>query len=806
MTIPALARKLLRDLRAARWQYLAVATMVAWGVAFFVASFASYRNLAASYAFSYARLRFEDFSVAVHAAPAQVANRLRAVPGVAAVEGRLVEDVAIELPGRTATRRLVGRLVTVPGNRRPLVNDLHLVAGRYLRSATAREVLLEASFARHHRLGPGATIDVVRGAARVRMRVVGIVQSPEYFFVVRSTQDILPYPETFGVMFVAQDVLASMVGKPGLVNELRVRVDDPRRRPAAMREATRLLRAYHPEAPVPREEQPSYQLLDQDLRGFQAFATLFPLLFLSVAGATVYMLLWRMVHAQRPIIGLLRALGVGAPRVVLHYLAAAAVVGALGGLAGSVLGHLLARVTTHWYATFLQTPVVLTPLRWTVLAAGWLIGTGTCVLAGIVPARAAARVRPAQALVEPTDAAARVLPLDRLLPGLRRIRLAWRLPVRSLFRQPRRTLSTIFGVVAAMSLIIVAQGLLDSSTAALDLFLGSAADDVRAEFLDYQDRGLVERIRGWPGVLWAEGTLEVPVEFRKGPRTYAALLVGLEPGTRLQRLADDGGRPVRPSPHGLLFGQTLRDTLGVEAGDVVQVTVPLARVPHRTRPVHAARVAGFVWQPVGTIAYLPADRVRQLLGETLGMPPGAVTSVRVKVAPRALREIRQRLAALPSVGAVHVQADFRRMLADLMAFARRFYTAMSVFGMALAFSITFNTVTMNVLERTNEVATMRTLGVSRARIVAWITAENLLIAAAGVLLGLPAGRALTEAFFRAAQTEEQMALFSMQIVIAPRTYGLATAAVVVVMLLSQLPALAHLQRLDLARATKERAT
>jgi len=803
--MPVLVLKLIRDLWQSRWQYLAVGTMVLLGVMFFDAASMTYRNLEASYATSYRRLRFEDFSVAFHAAPESAADRVRRIPGVTAVEGRLVEDVIIELPGRSP-KKLVGRLISVPVERRPVVNDVFVTHGRYLRSRTAREVLLESSFARFHGLRPGDVLDVARGGGRARLRVAGIVQSPEYVYVVRSQQDIMPFPETFGVMFVSGDVLRPLVGKAGLINEVHATVADPTRLPAIMREAKRVLSAYRPQDPVPRGDQPSYQLLDQDLKGFQAYAVLFPLLFLSVAGLTVYTLLVRMIHLQRSTIGLLRALGLTRRRVVTHYLGAAALIGLAGSAGGTLTGHWLAAVTTRWYASFVSVPYVIAIPRWGTMVAGCLIGTGTCLLAGALPARAAARMGPAEALRTTTPAVGRVVPLDRLLPGLGRLGLVWRLPWRNLWRHPRRTASTLFGVGAAIALIMTAQGLLDSSEAALDLLLhGLIQDDVRVEFATPQDLTVVNRARSWPGVVWAEGVLELPVELRRGPVTSSALLIGLQRDSRLQRLAAEDGTPIRLGGDGLVLGQTLRAKLLVEPGDLVWVALPRGRTEEEPRS-HPVRVAGFVWEPIGTVAYLPADAVRRLFRRELALPHGAVSGIRIKADPRHRAAIRERLLGLPDAAAVTVLEDIERMMDNLMGTARRFITVMLLFGMTLAFSITFTMVTINVLERSNEVATMRTVGVGRWTVLGIITMENLLTALLGVLLGLPLGRALVEGFFRAAQTEAQMELFSMKIVVRPGTYVVTALAIVAVVLLSQLPAMRQVNRLNLARATKERVT
>ncbi|HXH62348.1 MAG TPA: ABC transporter permease, partial [Fimbriimonadaceae bacterium] len=109
-------------------------------------------------------------------------------------------------------------------------------------------------------------------------------------------------------------------------------------------------------------------------------------------------------------------------------------------------------------------------------------------------------------------------------------------------------------------------------------------------------------------------------------------------------------------------------------------------------------------------------------------------------------------------------------------------------------------------ERTNEVATMRTLGVGRMQVAAMITTENVLLALIGTIIGLPFGRWFFERFWAAAQTEEQMDLFSMQTHVFASTYVLAAVLIFIVVLLSQIPGLRMLGRLDLAKATKERAT
>ena len=799
----AFSLKLFRDLWRLKWQYVAVAFMIMLGVAFYGASTTSYRNLHASYEFSYERLRFEDVGIAMEHAPRRVVSRIAEIPGVVAAEGRLVADVVVELPDREA-KKMIGRLVSIPAKGEASVNGLRLVEGSVPSAIGAREVLLEASFAEEHGLHRGDRVEVTAPTGRVRMTVFGVVRSPEYIYVVRSKQDLFAMPGTFGVMFVSEDVLGPIVGQTGQVNEVKVRVGAGADPAVIGREMKSRLSSYRPDDAVMREDQPSHQLLQQDLDGFRIYAFLFPLLFLGVSALTVYTLMTRTVHLQRPIIGLLRALGFDRVRVVLHYLAAATVIGFVGSVLGILLGVWLGTLLTRFYLSQIAVPYERIETHTDVYLVGLLLGSAVCLVAGAWPANAAARVRPVETMRGAEVAVGRVVRLDRLFPGMA---LLWRIPLRNLFRQWRRTLSTLFGITAGIALIMTAQGLLDSMTSLMDELTATMfGDDLRLEFIQYQDPDVVDAVARWPGVVWAEGSLGVPAEFTFGGSSYSAAIMGLDPGSQQRTIRDEAGAPIDLGQEGVVIGRTIQKKLGARVGDVVQVRLPAAMRREAVSRTEEARVLAVCEEPIGTVAYMDRSLVWQMFKEQLDMPTGAVSSIHLQTDPERMEEVRRRLLELPDAGAVSSISDVRDMVDEMLSTFRQFVNYMLLFGAGLAFSIVFSTVTINVLERTNEVATMRTLGVSRWEVSAMVTIENLLLALVGTAVGLPIGRWFFEQFWLAAQTEEQMELFTMKAYVFPSTYILAGSLIIAVVLASQFPALRMLNRLDLAKSTKERAT
>src|SRR5262249_42839931 len=124
---------------------------------------------------------------------------------------------------------------------------------------------------------------------------------------------------------------------------------------------------------------------------------------------------------------------------------------------------------------------------------------------------------------------------------------------------------------------------------------------------------------------------------------------------------------------------------------------------------------------------------------------------------------------------------------------------LTAFGSALAFAIVYNTVSMAVIERAREIATLRTLGMRRREIALLVTAENLLVGAAGCLLGVPLGIGLARWMFSTYSSEQ----VTMEFTLYPRTYAIVLGGILLVLLLAQLPSLRHAASLDLARVTKE---
>jgi len=783
--------KVHRDIRSSPGLFIAVTVVIFLGVALFGASFLAYRNLKTSYDYTYETLHMADFTVKVVQAPPEVVGELESIPGVEAVTGRINTEVPLTIPGEDITR-IEARVISLPSESRAAVNDVKVEEGSYFPEGESEVILMEHSFAEHHELGPGDTVYLSADDTKTGFRVAAIVTSPEYIWPAKSRQELLSSPETFGVVFVPSETAVVLLGND-IVNEFCFLTNDEADRDAVVSEVENILEPYTITDIVPLEDQPSNAGLKMDLQEFGEMAEVFPLLFLIVGALATYILLTRIVYNQRPQIGLMRALGYSRRQILIHYLGFAFIIGEVGACAGIAAGFGLSRLVTSLYVSMLGLPYTSTHMgwiEWLFIEEGMAAGLIPPMIAGAIPAYFASRLSPSEAMRTPPPSAGRRLLLERVFPFLARLSFLWKIPLRNIFRNRRRSFYTVTGVALGISLILVSASFID----AIDHFMNLQFNDIQKydsqiNFVQPQPATLPAEVQSWEGVERAEPVLQIPVWIEHGDESYSTLAVGLSPGSELYGLYSTSGDRLSVGKDGVLLSEGLQSTLDVGTGNMVTL-----RSPFGTRQF---QVEEFVKQPVGSFGYLSLSQAQNLAG---GM--AVINGIMLSAEQEHLDAVREKAFTTLGATSVEMTSETYGQINEMMDFIRGMMWIMLGFGAALSLAIVFTTVTVSIMERRREIATMRTIGEGKGRITAMITIENLILGLVGVIPGIPLGYALSLLFFSIIQSD----MMTFNPVIFPRTYAITVGLVILIMLLSQLPGIRTLNRLNLASVTKEQAT
>ncbi len=784
--VTGLRLKRWRDVSRQRGQFLAVLITIILGVTMFASTYDAYRNLTASYNGTYERLAMAD--VTVTGGDDALAAALTAIDGVATVETRRQADV----PLRVGDTVLLGRVVSLPGD----INQLDVVSGQ--RPVGGTTGLAETHMASNFQLVPGDAVAVLSTSGWRDVEVTGEAVSAEYLWPARSSQEFFEAPGSFGVVFVTDEVLAA-VDRIQVITQHLVRFE-PGTKANTLESRVRAAALEHDAVGVVnRADQPSNKALSLDVTGFEQMAVFFPAMFLLVSGLAALTLLTRLVHSQRSVIGTLRANGFSRRSVVWHYLTYGLWLGTVGGLIGLALGIPAGWAMTAIYTAELGIPDTIRELRWITPAGGLAFGIAAGTLSAWVPALAAARVQPAEALRgETIPIRARRSLVERL--ALSHLPVQARMVLRGIGRSPRRSFSVVVAIIMSMLLVYTTWGMVDTVTVLLDRHFSviNRQDGVVVTSVPVDD-ATVTAVADVPGVAAAEPVVRLEASLGGADGTYSTSLFAYDSPTAVHGFTTpDGSGPST----GVVVGEAVLGRTGTRIGDTLSVSLPALGV------TFDAVVEATVREPMGTPAYVTRDRLEEVLaaGATGGWEdalarPGIVTISLM------LDDGAPRAAVLGQVGdlaGVESVIDAQAVWTMIEQYVGLFYLIvgmMLAFGGVLSVALIFNVVSVNLSERTGEIASMRANGISRRRIAAYVLAENMVLTAIGVIPGALLARAAASWLMSTYSSD----MLSFELETRPLTMPLVVASMFLVTAVSLLPGMRAVRRLDIATEVRERS-
>jgi lipoprotein-releasing system permease protein len=262
-------------------------------------------------------------------------------------------------------------------------------------------------------------------------------------------------------------------------------------------------------------------------------------------------------------------------------------------------------------------------------------------------------------------------------------------------------------------------------------------------------KGLIERIREHPEVVGAAPFVEIEAMLMNGGRTQGSLLRGILPGQEddvsdLRRDMVEGSvDELEPGAFNIILGAELAAILGVRVGDKVTVVTPqMNATPVGVMP----RLKAFTVSGLFQVGMADYDRGAGFMhmadaAKLMRLPEENAQGVRIKIkdmfdAPLIAREIAY------SLDDVYLVTDWTQVHRNFFAALRTEKRMMTIILFLIVAVAAFNivsTLVMVVTDKRADIAVLRTLGASPARIMALFMVQGTAIGLAGTLLGVIGG-------------------------------------------------------------------
>jgi putative ABC transport system permease protein len=716
----------------------------------------------------------------------ELAARVDETPGVDAVVAVLERTLRLPPEAAIATEdaRPISAVVVngVDPATAAAVIPIRPLVGRWVAPGDERALLIRASLAERVGLGVGDTVRLPGANGVVAFTVVGVL----------PTRPLAGDEEVTMALADAQ----ALFNAPGRINAVVARFAAGQDDEALRGQIVADLGAGYTAGSVGAGSE-AWQAA---LRLGDAAFTLFGVLALAMAGFIVLNTFRTGVAERRRDIAMLRAIGAERRTVMGLVVAESLLLGVAGTVLGALLGvllvnGLLAALGPVW-AGFFGAPLGAPAFGVRSLLFSVALGVGVPLLAGLLPARAAARVTPLEALRPHGTSSGRtqrrrellisaVLLLLALLAllsdearlatggalltlvaltvaspalvgpaaatfGRALVRLMPRegtLAQRNMLRNPERAAVTASSITISMAILVALAGLTATFTGGLMSYLERS---MRADYLVLPEAlvlgqgnveagpQLAERLRAAPGI--ADVTT-----IRRATAQHG--------GTGVQVLGIDPASYPRVA--GLVFsaGDPAGAYAALAGGDAIIVNGVFA-AQHRVvpgSPVTLETPAGPRTYTVAAIGldYLNARQASVYLSQAeleaaFGQRNDALLMAnRARDADARATEayLRDLLRDHPAFSLLVYEQWRAEQLAANQTRSNILYVLMALLALPSLIALA-NTLGVNVLERTREIGVLRAIGGTRGQVQRTILAESLLLAVLGVAGGITAGAVL----------------------------------------------------------------
>jgi len=759
----ALSKKLLREAWLLKGQIFSISMVVATGVMSVITMRGSYDSLVLSQAQYYQESHFADVWSSLVRAPTALKPQLEAIPGIDTVDTRVKFLATLDLDDSGIPAQ--GLFLSLPEVGRPLLNDIVIIAGRYIEPAANDEVIISKNFALARQLGQGDKLRAILNGRYRELDVVGIAVSAENSYAV-PPGSLFPDDERFGIMWMSRAALGPAFDMDGAFNEMFATLIPDANVAAVIENINDMLYPYGGLGAYARKDQPSHLILQGELDQNRVMGSVIPAVFLAVAVFLLHLVLGRLITTQRGEIAVLKAFGYRDHEVGWHFLSFAIIAVFSGVLLGTGGGIVLGGAYMEMYGEYFDFPNLdykLSPFLLVLAIGSCLLGAFTGALTAV---RKAVLLPPAEAMRPEAPIRFRAGILERTGIGQQLPTMA-RMILRNIERKPVQGFLSSVGVAMSVAILTIGLFMFDGINYMMDLqFQSIQREDLTLTFKEIVDDSVKYDLARLPGVSTVETFRVSPARLTFGHNDREIAIQGMNPEGRLRRIINAHGQEVPVPNEGIILSSLLAKRLTVQRGDLLQVEMLEGR-----RKSAELTVTGIVQDFLGLSSYMSLESLHRINGDS-----DVVSGAYLTVEPGQMDSLSRELKQAPAVASVaspdSMLESFSEQIDESILIGVGFLLG---FSSVIAIGVIYNGARIALSERERELSSLRVMGFHRREVAILLLGEQALVTLLAIPLGWLLGYGLAFVIAENISTD----LYRIPFIIEPRTYVLSAVIVAI---------------------------
>lgn len=784
-----LFKKMIRDIMSSKGQFVSITIVIFLG-AFFFTGLSSGSRLLTEYSDSYySKNNLSDLWLYYSNISEDELSELNRIEAV--------EDYELRFTFQTTLNNKKLRVHSFDEN--SSMNELYVMKGKL--PETPFEIAVDNEYGKANKLGIGDDLDYVVDGKTVSYTITAFIESPEYVTKIAEDGNGFPEHDKYGIAYVHYSTipeLSKLTGIHAAYDELLIKTKTSSNRNSVMHQVAVAVQNDTYLYGYTREMNPGISSLAADIEQFESLSIAFPVVFFFVAMLMTYLAMRRIIDIQKVQIGIMKALGVNAKKIALHYMAFPIVPSLVGSLLGGISGSLFVpQMILYLLKDTYDLPGITSRLYLLHLVPILLVSILLGMIGAFLSCRRVLRLNASTAMRPTAPKAGHHTLFERFARFWSKLSCQNRMIVRNITGNKLKTILSCLGLSCSVALLITGFAMYDSTEELIDRTYSEIYNYDAILELNYftSEHGEVtltnpEELKFPNGV----SKLSVPVlnfETTSNSQNTKGTIRVLDNNSDYFKIMNSELQELASPTDGFIISRRLANQYNLKVNDTLTVKL--------TDSFYGGKTV------VGTIR----DISEQYLTQDIYCTPSFLENQGVQLNPLTVYvNFKEGMTAskfedfykddrmVSSITSLESQRDAVEIYTQSMVGI----LLIMIFGaMLLSFAVIYNISLINIMERRIPLATMKVLGYKKKRIMRVLEYENLVLAIMGIIVGIPLGLLLMRVVFDTATTDSM----SFPYVIFPRSIIFSCILTILFTILSCVPLHKKIKTINMIEILKQ---
>ena len=587
-----------------------------------------------------------------------------------------------------------------------------------------RGIWLDEYFAKNNNLKVGDTLKFNVNNIKLQEKIVGLVYTPDHVAYKKDETEIFPAHDKYGYAYLSQNILPENLR---IYSSIMIDVDDEHNVDKVKSSITNKIN--NVVSVVRTKDQYSAVSYQGEINEGKTYVGIFSGMFIAIALLCVVTAMTRIIRKDRSQIGTLKALGFGNRRIIWHYVSYILLLTIIGVGTGFLLGYV-------WFGNFFikmqmkyfEIAKYNTIIDWDVWLVMGLVIIATCLTCYLV-VRSYVRQPAAEILrIERPNIKSRNLHFTTA-KIFEKMSFAARWNLRDIIRNKARVATSVAGMIGCMVLLVCGFSIKDTMNNYIETEL-SVINNYKYR-INISEKASPQMIDALTNIFSHSSSKTLPVEIIKnGSHKLNSILIN-DAGSLRQTL-DQNWQITTVAEGGIMITKKLAEIEGFKLGEEVEWKILGEKTIYRTKIVKFSR-----------------DPQNQ----NITMSRKFYESLRRKYLPDAIYtndKIDEKPAGASSVQSIDAIRDSMNTMLKTM---NSMIVMLVGFAILLGIIIIYNMGVLSFAEKDYQFATLKVLGFSDRKISYMFIQQNVWLTVVAIIIGLPAGYAVTDFIFKHAIEE-----------------------------------------------------